>query len=323
MKIKLVKLVLVCVALTSACNFSETNETSQYDTYDFVENSGYSLKQTELEGSIFAHAQYLFTDDEGISYIENAEGIRIKRLDTAGKITEEASFHSDHITQIGPYAIENARFYLFNPQKDAIEVFLEGGEWEYSIPLQMETGQKGVISELCVVGEWIYYVDTQNYQLLRVKKNGNESPEVLLTQFDGKIALFGSELYAVNSQMVKDFTNSDVPDGEQETIAEVGESYFHRWNGKSFDKLFKFPGGYTPGHFVVEDNYIVIVSGGWNVVDRFTRQGEYIDTIANFNRAKELSLYHARIFRVPSGYILINRGDNTIITIVNQTERAE
>lgn len=269
---KFFMIVAICSLVFPVSVTCEIKGEVDYLTY----NKEYEVTEysSETTGVYDAHGIHFFNNQLLVSDWKK-NSICILDLD-CNIVDRIGSLGSGELEFINPTGItsDNKKIYIIDSGNNRIQVLNDNFTYDRSIRIPEIPGAYffGI-----AVNNGQIYINSNSLMPLyggvysgTIEGNFKQITNVLF----GPIVANGTDVYAMNSLYVYE-------EGD-DIIAESGQNMMFRLLSDGTSELFSLPEQYVPIGFVIHDENLVCLSASSHKLDTYTKDGKYVDTIADF-----------------------------------------
>lgn len=139
-------------------------------------------------------------------------------------------------------------------------------------------------------------------------------------QVSGYVASFDGKIYADNVYEV--FTDEKA----ESVTGTFANHHLYEITNDKINEVFSFPFKYAPAGFFIEDNSIYTASSCWGRLDRFSLDGKYVETLADFYQKTEsegLSQVSTKLYvaKAPNGDFFVSNTKSGFLYHITQNRK--
>lgn len=172
----------------------------------------------------------------------------------------------------------NSEIYVIDSGNNRIQIIDSSFNYVDSIQLPiLNTVSHEPFIDIVVDKDGGIYLSSHTYQIKEnakiyyLKPNSNSFIKTKLSIY-GYLSIYQNEIYSINTYEFYEEENS--------VGVQTGQSYMYSVKKNKIKKVFKFPHAYSPTDFFIYDNTMYCFSHMYKRIDKFSLEGEYIETIA-------------------------------------------
>lgn len=295
---------------------SQTNE-DEIPSREFVTAEGFTTRMLSNELPQIGQIGHAYSFDDKVYVSDQGNGTLIHVLKGNGEYEDAIHLQGKTISEPGPLVIQDG-IYIADNETQNVEAFDLTGKYIKSIPFKYPSDfgmPHSRIVDMEILDNWLYLSDQGGKNgISRVNVLDGQSVEPILFPWIGNLAVKDGILYLSASMNEGNSENVSASEGN-EIVATASDGFIARvTENQEIIKLFSFTDGYMPCDFLVRNEDILVVSGSWNVVDRYESSGTYIDTPANLNRNMDVNSRFGEVIQTGnSSYMLVLYYDHEII----------
>ncbi len=127
-------------------------------------------------------------------------------------------------------------------------------------------------------------------------------------KFVGYLSNFSGDLMAINAM---EYFEGEDETGQYVRGVQAGRNGLFEVNGDEFEKKFAYVSQYTPLDFLLVNNYIYVFSGAGSNIDKYSVDGQYLETVLNLDYAD----FYVQLESMNNSILLIRPTEDIIYKI--------
>ena len=277
--------VIFCILIFPSCN-SSINNSGSPDMFDIIINYDYTAEELCIIGEDCTYtrgiagmfcdkdALFLCVTSENKIHICNYDGSVIHSIGELGIAPGEFN----HPTALSVY--EN-NIYVLDSNNHRIQVFDESNSILRSIDLvDFGDSNRSYYNSIAIDGDGSVYVSScsprvDNSNVYYISEDHDFEPQIVLSSFYGSLYSQYGVVYALS--------NMEAFRSDKEEGFESGQNYLYELKEMAVANKIQFPYKYSPTCFLVKGDSVICVSYTFTTLDRFSKNGEYLETIYDFD----------------------------------------